>query len=162
MIFVTVGAQLPFDRLCRAVDEWAVLRGRSDVFAQIGTTDWRPSAMRWVEMLPPDELRLRMSECDLVVGHAGMGTIISALELAKPIVVMPRRAALRETRNDHQVATARKFQERGALWAAMEPGDLGPLLDRSSTLRAPMRIAGRADEGLVEALRSFIWAGRTP
>ena len=44
MIFVTVGAQMPFDRMCKAVDAWAAKRGRSDVFAQIGETEWRPSA----------------------------------------------------------------------------------------------------------------------
>ena len=35
MIFVTVGAQLPFDRLVSVVDEWAGSTGRSDVFGQI-------------------------------------------------------------------------------------------------------------------------------
>ena len=36
MIFVTVGTQLAFDRMIKAVDEWAGARGRTDVFAQVG------------------------------------------------------------------------------------------------------------------------------
>ena len=42
MIFVTVGTQLPFDRLIRAVDNWAKAAGRRDVFAQIGPASYRP------------------------------------------------------------------------------------------------------------------------
>ncbi len=38
MIFVTVGEQLPFDRLVRAVDEWAAASGK-EVFAQIGNSE---------------------------------------------------------------------------------------------------------------------------
>ena len=35
LIFVTVGAQMSFDRLIGWVDDWAVAVGRDDVVAQI-------------------------------------------------------------------------------------------------------------------------------
>ena len=104
MIFVTVGAQMAFDRLVRTVDEWAATRGRKDVFAQIGPTEWRPRHIEWVAFLPPEDFRKRVADATMVVAHAGMGSIITALELGKPILVMPRRGHLQETRNDHQVA----------------------------------------------------------
>jgi len=44
--FATVGSQEPFDRLIRAVDEWAVLHGRSDVFAQIGDSTYCPEHIK--------------------------------------------------------------------------------------------------------------------
>ena len=41
MIFVTVGTQGPFDRLVRAVDKWAGMRARADIFAQTGPSDYQ-------------------------------------------------------------------------------------------------------------------------
>jgi UDP-N-acetylglucosamine transferase subunit ALG13 len=35
-----------------------------------------------------------------------MGTILSAAELGKPVILMPRRAKFGEHRNDHQQDTA--------------------------------------------------------
>ncbi len=129
MIFVTVGAQMPFDRLVRAVDEWAGSRRRSDIFAQIGTTTWRPSHIRWVQWLAPVEFRRRFQAASLVVAHAGMGSIITAMDLGKSILVLPRRGDLGETRNDHQIATAQRFCEMGLVTAAFDEGELVVRLD---------------------------------
>ena len=90
MILVTVGTELPFNRLVRVVDEWALATGRQDVFAQIGETDWRPKHIAWSKFLQPTEFARRFAEAEIVVAHAGMGTILSALQWEKPILVMPR------------------------------------------------------------------------
>ena len=42
MIFITVGTDLPFDRMIRALDDWAGASGRRDIFAQIGEGGWEP------------------------------------------------------------------------------------------------------------------------
>lgn len=91
MIFATVGSQEPFDRLIRAVDEWARARGRSDVFAQIGNSTIRPRHIEFTNFLEPADFNRVIREATIIVAHAGMGSIISALEIGKPIVVMPRR-----------------------------------------------------------------------
>ena len=92
MIFVTVGANTPFDRLVRCVDEWAASRECEDVFAQIGRTDYRPAHLRWTERLSPAEFRETLGRASVVVAHAGMGTILSALEAGLPILVSARAA----------------------------------------------------------------------
>lgn len=156
MIFVTVGAQMSFDRLCRGVDAWAKARGRDDVFAQIGPTDWRPSHIGFARFLDPPAFKARVAEADAVVAHAGMGSIITALELGKPILVMPRRGDLRETRNDHQVATAQRFLAQGRVAVAMTDDDLPAALDRLGALRPADTIGARASDQLIAALRRFI------
>ena len=113
MIFVTVGTQGQFDRLIRTVDEWAGLRGRTDVFAQTGPSDYRPEHIRSKPFIDPTEFRKHVESASLVIAHAGMGSIITALEFGKHIIVMPRRADLGEHRNDHQVATAKRFAATG-------------------------------------------------
>jgi UDP-N-acetylglucosamine transferase subunit ALG13 len=157
MIFVTVGAQMPFERLVRAVDEWASTRGRADVFAQIGPSDMKAKAVSTVQFMKPEEFRQRMSDADAIVAHAGMGTIITALELGKPIIVMPRRGDLRETRNDHQVATVKKLGDAKRVIVAWDERELIDKLDAVDDARTSFdRIRTHASDGLVCALRSFL------
>ncbi|GAA3961747.1 glycosyltransferase [Allohahella marinimesophila] len=111
-VFVTVGSQLPFERLIKAVDEWAAEHPEQSVFAQIGDTVYQPKHMSFVRSLKPREYSQRFSQARVVVSHVGMGTIISALELGKRLVLLPRLASLGEHRSDHQLGSARKFSDR--------------------------------------------------
>ena len=156
MIFVTVGVQLPFDRLIRAIDVWAGARARSDVVAQVGASSYRPSNIRAKAQLSPDEFRAHVEEAKLVVAHAGMGSIITALEIGKPIIVLPRQAALNEHRNDHQLATARYMEEQNLVRVAKSEEHLVQLLDDWQDSGPPVRIAEYADSELVARLSTFI------
>jgi UDP-N-acetylglucosamine transferase subunit ALG13 len=159
LIFVTVGGQLPFERLVRAVDAWAASRGRSDVFVQTNGGTYLPQHVRFAEVLTPSDFRTTMHEARAVVAHAGMGTILSALEIGKPLLVLPRRAAFHETRNDHQVETARRFAAQGMLLAAFEEDELAALLDRIEAQSAPERISKSAPPGLLTRIRGFALDG---
>ena len=156
MIFVTVGTQVPFDRLVAAVDAWAEAQDGRRVFAQIGPTDLRPRHIESRAFIPPEECRKRIRDARLVVAHAGMGTILSALELGTPVLVMPRRAALGEHRNDHQLATARRFAEIGSVSVAFDEVELVRRLDDGERLVGAERISEYASDGLIGALRTFI------
>ena len=154
MIFVSVGGQIPFDRLVRTVDEWAGARGRTDVFAQIGPTDFRPRNIEAVEFLSPEEFRRKVENARTLVAHAGMGSIITALEIGTPVLVMPRRADLHETRNDHQVSAATRFQSRGIM-VAFDEKELWERLDALDSVQKPERIGNAASPGLIRVLREF-------
>lgn len=179
MIFMTVGDQIPFDRLTRAIDAWAGRADRDDVFAQIGESDYQAQHIRTVVRLSPPEFERKMIEADLIVGHAGTGTILKAMSLGKPVLVMPRREKFRETRNDHQFATAKFFGKRGVTvaWdeselahrlelmdqfcAAPESGPLPVAVRRSAVrrpddIRALSLIGPWASDELIERLREFI------
>jgi UDP-N-acetylglucosamine transferase subunit ALG13 len=156
VIFVTVGSQEPFDRLIRAVDEWAGLRARPDVFAQIASSALHPQHIKFKQFIEPAEFNRVMQETQIIVAHAGMGSIISALELGKPIVVMPRRADFRETRNDHQVATAERFGAQGRIIVATDEHDLPEKLDHALTLGDTDRIQAQASPRLLATIRAFL------
>jgi UDP-N-acetylglucosamine transferase subunit ALG13 len=131
---------MPFDRLVHAVDEWA-RHAPGQVFAQIGLSDLRPKHMQWIRFLAPDSFLSRVRAAELLVAHAGMGSIITALEYGKPILVMPRRGDLGETRNDHQVATAQRFSGVGLVEVAFDEQELAARLDRLVSL-PPARLDG--------------------
>jgi len=156
MIFVTVGAQMPFDRLVRTVDQWAHERGRDDVFAQIGMTDYRPANIPWKSFLSTEEFKQRYEGADVIVAHAGTGSIITALQLGKPILIMPRQAVLRETRNDHQVATAEQFRRFDSVVVALDEKELITQLDGIDKLQGRQPIEPYASRELVAAMQKFI------
>lgn len=156
MIFATVGTQLPFDRLIQTIDEWANSRREHDVFAQIGHSSYVPEHVRWAESLRASQFRKHLESATAIVSHAGIGTILSALELGKPIIVFPRRAALREHRNDHQLATAERFEAMGLVSVAWDESELLAKLDDASALGSASRLRTSASPELLENLRQFI------
>ena len=155
MIFVTVGTQLPFDRMVRTIDEWAGTSGQ-DVFAQIGPASYRPRHIEFQEFLDAQECRARVEQSRIVIAHAGMGSILTALELGKPIVVMPRQARFGEHRNDHQVATARQLLAQGRVIVAFDEAHLLEKLQTIDNLCGATRISTKASPKLLQTVRNFI------
>jgi UDP-N-acetylglucosamine transferase subunit ALG13 len=158
MIFVTVGTQLPFDRLIQGVDRWAQARGRKDVFAQIGAgATYKPQYIAYAKTIPMDVFAEKIASASVIVAHAGIGTILSGLELGKPVLVCPRRASLGEHRNEHQLATVERFSGMKLVAVAHNDEELAAQLDRLEQI-APGgdKIANRASDQLLNALRHFI------
>lgn len=160
MIFVTVGTQGQFDRLIRTVDEWAGVHDRTDVFAQTGPSDYHAEHIHTEPFIDPIEFRKRVESASLVVAHAGMGSIITALELGKKIVVMPRRASFGEHRNDHQIATAKRFAEQGRIMVAFDEKELFDKLDQLGFFDGAERLGAQASSHLLDTIRTFIETGR--
>jgi UDP-N-acetylglucosamine transferase subunit ALG13 len=156
VIFVSVGTQLAFDRLIAAVDAWAAVSPDREVFAQIGPSRLRPRHIDHAEFISPQECIDRMMAAEGVVAHAGVGTILTALELGKPLLVMPRRADLGEHRNDHQVATARRFAELGKVSVAFDEVDVPVKLDQLQAMATRPQISAAAPDEFVAALRAYI------
>lgn len=156
MIFVTVGAQMPFDRLVKAVDQWAAQNGREDIFAQIGLSEYLPLNIQWTKFLTPDEFKHKYETANVIVAHAGTGSIITALQLGKPILIMPRRASLRETRNDHQIATSEQFRRFDSVVVAWEEKELITVLDGIDKLHGSQAIGSSASRELVGTIQEFI------
>ena len=162
MIFLTVGQELPFDRLVRAVDVWCLSRGRSDVFGQlgeVGSQGFRPTQFKWEKFVSPPEYKRRFEQADIVVAHAGMGSIITALTLAKNVLIIPRQAALKEHRNDHQLATAERFAERSGVHVAFDETMVGQMLDTladNSIAVEGEAVSHFAEPRLIDTIRNFI------
>jgi UDP-N-acetylglucosamine transferase subunit ALG13 len=119
MIFLTVGTQFPFDRLVRAVDEAVGQNGfKETVFAQIGDSSYQPLNFEAVSSLEKKVFDNYILKASGIISHAGMGTIMVALENHKPLLVMPRLKRYGEVVNDHQNVLARKFGELGHILVA--------------------------------------------
>ncbi len=157
MILVAVGTQFPFDRLTRTVDDWAAETRRTDVYAQIGPSSYVPRALNHFNMISPKKFAELQKDADVIVSHAGMGSILGALQEGTPIIIMPRDHGKGEHRNDHQRATAREFIHQSGVHVAEDEAALRDLLDRVDDMRkGHVAIGQRAPEPFVERLRSFV------
>jgi len=126
MIFVTVGTEkYPFDRLLKTLDE-AVEHGALQelVFGQIGNSNYQPRAYTWAEFLSFKAMEEYIRRADIVVAHAGVGTMLLALSLGKVPILMPRRSHLGEHLDEHQVEFSRKIESTGKVLIAYTPEDL--------------------------------------
>jgi UDP-N-acetylglucosamine transferase subunit ALG13 len=135
-IFVTVGTQLPFDRLISEVDNWSSRHLDVNIIAQTCGYQCISKSITVHDFLNPEQYSQAISGSSLIVSHAGMGTIITAHEKNLPIVIMPRQHALGEHRNDHQNATANKFKETKGVYLANSIAELTALLNNHQILES--------------------------
>lgn len=154
-IFVTVGSMLPFDRLVRAVDAWAEQARDHQCFAQIGNSSFHPRHMPSQAMLSPAEYRERFRWCDLIISHVGMGTVITASELGKPLLILPRRVHLSEVTSAHQEATAKWLRSKPGICVIEDETELAGSIPTALAMERPQALP-QASAPLLDGLRSFV------
>jgi UDP-N-acetylglucosamine transferase subunit ALG13 len=158
MILVTIGTQAPFNRLIKAVDEIAEDL-KEEVIVQGFDLDFEPQYIKILGNLPTHEFNALIAESSIVISHAGMGNIISAMQFLKPIIILPRMAKFGEHRNDHQLATAKKMASLGYVTSVYNIQELkqkvlghftGKLLPVAPTL------GDFASDGLINSIKDFM------
>lgn len=154
MIFCTIGTQAPFDRFMKIVDEVAADLDE-EVVAQVYKSHYQAKNIKTVNFLPPDEFQELFKSARMIVAHAGMGTIISAMQQGKPIIVFPRIAKLGEHRNEHQLATAEKMKELGYVYVANNADELRTLLTNPN-LKPLHKLGEYASQSMIDEMHKVI------
>ena len=158
-VFLTVGTQLPFDRLVKALDEWASGHDKVEITAQIGNGQ-APSGMDWKRFIPASEFQTEFEAAEVIVAHSGMGTILTCLDLGKPLIIMPRIASLGEHRNDHQLATARQFEHFSQVHVVNDSREMESALDEIGRGHQEDSFFGGASPELLSEIRHFVIGGQ--
>src|SRR5579863_2924039 len=140
MIFVTVGSMFPFERLIRSMDDWTSQHPEQQVIAQIGGGNYEPRHMGWHRIIAPNEYKKTVQACQVIVAHAGTGSVFTASEFRKPIVLLPRRAAQREHTTDHQLDTANWLEGRPGIFVAWSENDLERSIERASQVSGKLQL----------------------
>ena len=158
MIFVTIGSQEPFDRLIKAIDEIAVELPEKIIVAQVFNSKYKVKNIKTVEFISPLEYNNYIDQSELIIAHAGMGTILSVLQLEKPLLIFPRLSKYKETRNDHQVATSEWFEKHNYLYVAYHEEQLRIkvleiLKNKSGSLH---QINDSASRELIDSIKQYI------
>lgn len=146
---------MPFKRLVESVDT-LIEQGKitETVFGQIGNCTYKPKHFNFVYELSSEAFEERMRLADKVIAHAGIGTIVMALQHKKPIVIVPRMKKYSEHVNDHQMDTAKRFEEQGHILVAHTQEQLLEKLSLLETFQSVPREPHIDD--LTNRVRSFI------
>lgn len=119
-VVVTLGTECFGFR--RAVERVAdILPPGTDVFWQTGHTAVGDLGIQGHGAVPARVLRDAIAAADVVVCHAGAGSAMTALELGKVPVLLPRESRHREHVDDHQTLTGRDLDRRGLAVAVSVP-----------------------------------------
>lgn len=125
------------------------------IFGQLGETKRLPRNFEAVKFLSPREFNAKFAEARVVVGHAGIGTILTAQQLRKPVLLMSRRAEFGEHRNDHQMATVEQLRHIPGVYIFEDAAGLLALLQQAE-LRSAGEHVSSSKAQLIEFLRSEI------
>lgn len=102
LIFVTVGNDFrSFNRLIQKVDEIST-RLSEPILIQRGYSNYIPKHVKSFDFVPFDQVVEYIQTSDLVISHAGIGTIILCQKIGTPLIIIPRRKEFGEHFNNHQ------------------------------------------------------------
>lgn len=128
MIFVSLGTQdKPFNRIIDYVislkENLKELQGEK-IIIQLGQTKLLKSDNERIknseniiiyDMLKPEKMKDVIKDSDIIITHAGVGTIMECLEMGKEIIVVPRKVENLEHVNNHQEEIAFEMEKKGFL-----------------------------------------------
>lgn len=138
LLFATVGAVLPFDRLSDSV---AAAKRDSRIMQRVIIQTGRGAApiescdgLELIEELDFAAIRNVLDRAEIVVCHGGTGSLITALSAGCKVVAMPRTVANGDAYDDHQLEITRLFQARGLILTANDEPSLVTALTQARTL----------------------------
>lgn len=152
MIFVSTGTnEQPFDRLVRAA---AALDVGEPLLVQHGASSAGPTGDGWRAFLSFEEMADAMRAARVVIVHAGVGSVLLARTCGKVPIVVPRRVALGEAVDDHQIPFARRMAANGLVTLVEDEAEL----QAAVASRHPERAAGEGRERneLATELREYL------
>jgi UDP-N-acetylglucosamine transferase subunit ALG13 len=156
-VVVIIGTAGPFPRLVNAMAAWQAAHEDAEVWVQHGHGAL-PSGLAGSPFVTRTALLRRVGEADVVVCHAGSGTIGDVMGAGHVPVVVPRVARLHEHVNDHQLEIAAAMGPRVVMVTDVAKLDaaLVEAAGRRGEARDP-EASARA-QGLVSAMRDELRA----
>lgn len=155
LLFATVGATLPFERLVNSVVELKT-RGWTDchVILQTGAPSPPVEGVETYETLPFGRIQELLRDAEIVVCHGGTGSLITALRQGCYVIAMPRLMELSEHYDNHQAEITQAFADRGLIAIANSAQEIAKAIE---TMRARKPVMATTDpKELVADLTDFI------
>ena len=136
MILVTLGTQdKKFYRLLDIVQK-AIKQGviKDKVIVQAGySSDYKSDDMEILNLVSIEKFKKLISECNILITHGGVGSIITGLKENKKIIAVPRLKKYKEHTNDHQVQIVDNFANDGYILKLDDGEKLATIIDNINT-----------------------------
>ena len=137
LILILLGTQdKPFNRLLEAVDK-AINDGyiKEEVIAQIGFTKYKSKNIKTFELIPKEEYENIIGRADLIITHAGVGSILTGLNKNKKVIAAARLKEYGEHTNNHQLQILHELYKKGYILRLDDFNDLPMVLEEAKTFK---------------------------
>lgn len=153
MVFIAVGTQKQqFTRLFEMIEKSKKLNGK-EMVAQAGFTKYDTNKVKMFEFIPQEQLEEYIKSSEYMICHGGIGTIFSALEKNKKVLVVPRLKKYKEHKNDHQLEICKELQKEGYILYLNEEDDIDLKLEE---LEKTEFKTYKSDDKYLEILKNVI------
>lgn len=131
MILATIGMNdAPYGKMFQILEEYAKSTGE-EVIMQTGNIEFESENCKTVKFLVDAEMQALFDKADLIVAHAGVGSILNGLKRNVPLVLVPRTVVL-DCEHDQQDIVARKV---AAMGRGVVVEDLAHLIEKINEAR---------------------------
>ena len=156
MIFVILGSQkFQFNRLLKYIDELIETKKiTEDVFAQIGYSDYKPKYYEYKKFLNNDEFQNYIEKSNVIITHAGTGSIINAIKKEKKVIAVPRLVQYGEHVDNHQIEIIRQFAEMHFIVPCYNINDLEDKLSSISNINLKKYISNT--ETIINDIKNYL------
>jgi beta-1,4-N-acetylglucosaminyltransferase len=152
LIFVTVGLMYGFENLIKEMDKIAGMI-EEKVVMQIGNTSYEPKYAEYFRFASKTEIDGLYNDARVLVCHAGVGSILTALQYNKPVIIVPRKKKDGEVVDDHQLEIAREWEKDGRITTVHDIS----MLDRAlMTVSSNPCVNFENNNSLAKALRKYL------
>lgn len=126
MTLVTLGTQhQEFTRLLDYIEK-SDLKG--EIIVQAGYTKYESKRMKIFDFISYDEMEKYIDKSDLVITHAGTGSIVMPIKKDKKVIACARLSKFGEHVDDHQVELVDVFYSEGYILKIDEDTSLNEVL----------------------------------
>lgn len=157
MILVLLGTQNnPFPRLLEEIEK-NIQSGNinEEVIVQAGFTKYNSKDMKIFDITPKENLEELVSKANLVITHAGIGSIEMALEKGKKVIAVPRYKEFKEHVNNHQKDIKQEYSKKGWIIGIDNVAELGKAIKKSKKF-FPNKYEKKNDSKMIKIIQEFI------
>ena len=158
MILVTLGTQdKQFTRLLKDIEN-EIKKGniRDKVIVQAGFTCkvYKSDNMEMFDLMDRDEFNSYVEQCDYLITHGGVGSILNGLKNNKKVIACPRLFKYGEHVNDHQLQIVDNFSKEGYILAYNDGDKLSDVIKKLKIFKPKKYVSNT--ENMVNMISDFI------
>ena len=128
MILVTLGTQKEqFTRLLDYIEESNI---KDEIIVQAGHTKYESKKMKIFDFIPYEKMNEYIDKADLIITHAGTGSVLMPLKKNKKVIVCARDMKYDEHVDNHQQELVEVFASEGYVLELNEETKLDDLVKK--------------------------------
>ena len=152
MILVTLGTQK--EQFTRLLDYIENSKIKDEIIVQAGHTKYNSKKMKIFDFIPYEKMNEYIEQADLIITHAGTGSVLMPLKKEKKIIVCARDMKYEEHIDNHQQELVEVFKGEGYVLELNENIRLDDLMKKVKSFKPKKYISNT--EKFINKLRSEI------